>query len=180
MVKRKASILLIASSLLMLPVAATAQSEKGAGMTTTTASKGGAVTAAGLIERYGTLAGSPENAKSLVNGLRSKSEVTLTGPAVMPPNCKFRCSNSGTITVKFVPATEPMGWGNVDIALALLEAQLNDKAVGTPKPEHVKAGLQGELLKTPSGNLTFEGILKLRASGMGWGEIAQMLGFQLK
>jgi hypothetical protein len=177
MVKRKASILLIASSLLVLPVAATAQSDKAGGVTTTTASKGGAVTAAALVERYGALAGSPDNAKSLVNGLRTKSEIVLTGPKIVSPDCKFRCGN-GNETIRFTPKTEPMGWGNVDIALALLEADLKKKQVGTPKPQHIRAGLQGESVPAPK--VTFEGILKLRSNGMGWGEIANLLEFQLQ
>jgi hypothetical protein len=180
MVKRKASVLLIASSLLMLPIAATAQSDKAAGVTTTTASKGGAVTAGALVERYSALAGSPENAKSLVNGLRSKTEVVLKGAALTPPPCpptKPNCNqNGGSETVKFTPATEPMGWGNVDVALALMEADLKKKNVTSVKPRHIKAALMGETVT----NVKFDGILRLRAAGMGWGEIANHLGFQLK
>jgi hypothetical protein len=179
MVKRNASVLLIASSLLMLPVAATAQSDKAAGVTTT-ASKGGAVTAGALVERYSALAGSPENAKSLVNGLRSKTEVVLKGPSMTPPPCppfKPNCNpGGGTETVKFTPATEPMGFGNVDIALALMEADLKKKNVTSVKPRHIKAALVGETVT----GLTFDGILKLRAAGMGWGQIANQLGFDLK
>jgi hypothetical protein len=174
MVKRNASILLLASSLLVLPAAATAQSDKAGAVTPTAAGKGKAVTPAALVERYGVLAGSPENAKSLVNGLHTKSEVVMVGPAVVEPGCKFKCPT--TETVRFTPQTEPMGLGNVDIALALLEADLKEKQLAAPKPRHVKAGLVGE----PVSNVNFEGILKLRASGMGWGEIAKTLGFDLK
>jgi len=177
MVKRKASILLIASSLLMLPVAATAQSDKAGGVNTTTAGKGGAVTEGALIERYSVLAGSPDNAKSLVKGLRSKSEVVLVGPSMAPTRCMpGRTCPPATETVKFMPPTEPMGLGNVDIALALLESDLKNKNVASAKPRHIKAGLMGESVT----GITFEGILKLRAAGMGWGEIANMLGFKLK
>jgi len=174
MVKRNASILLIASSLLLLPAAATAQSDNSGGVTPTTAGHGKAVTPAALVERYSGLAGSPENAKSLVNGLRTQSEVVLVGAAVVPPGCRFKCPT--TETIRFMPQTEPMGLGNVDIALALLEADLKEKQVTSPKPRHIKAGLVGE----PVSDMTFEGILKLRASGMGWGEIAKMLNFELK
>jgi len=178
MVKRNASILLLASSLLMLPIAATAQSNKDDGVSTTTAGKGGAVTAGTLIERYSVLAGSPENAKSLVNGLRSKSEVVLVGPSMSPTTrcIPGRPCPPATETVKFMPPTEPMGLGNVDLALALMESDLKGKNVTSVKPRHIKAALVGENVS----NITFEGILKLRASGMGWGEIAKQLGFQLK
>lgn len=180
MFKNHASILLLASSLLLLPAAATAADKA---MTTPTASKGGAVTANSLMERYGTMAGSPDNAKSLVNGLRAKEEVVLVGPAVMPTTCKFPCRGgptSGTVTVRFMPSTDAMGWGNVDIALALAEADLKAKNVSAPKPEHVKFALMGGSLMTPTGNVDFDGILKMRADGRGWGEIAKSLGFELK
>jgi hypothetical protein len=183
MFKGKGSILLIASSLLLLPVAATAQSDKGAGITQT-ASKGGTVTAAALIERYKTLAGSPENAKSLVNGLRSKSTVVLAGESTTPEPCipfpGFPCPDvpaaGVTTTVEFVPPTEAMGFGNVDVALALMEADIKSKKLLKIKPQHIKAALMGESVE----DVTFDGILKMRAAGMGWGEIAKSLGFELR
>jgi hypothetical protein len=58
----------------------------------------------------------------------------------------------------------PMGFGNVDIALALTEARLRPNA--TPSPAELKAGLLE--------------ILGKRAAGEGWGEIAKSYGFDLK
>jgi hypothetical protein len=177
MVKRNASILLLASSLLMLPLAATAQSDKAGGVSTTTAGKGGAVTGGALVERYKGLVGSEANAKSLVNGLRTKSEVVLVGPSTQPPRCiPGKPCQPANETVKFTPLTDPMGLGNVDIALALMEADLKGKSVMSAKPRHIKAALVGESVT----GITFQGILKLRASGMGWGEIANKLGFKLQ
>jgi hypothetical protein len=174
MVKRKASILLLASSLLMLPAAAAAQSDK----VTTTAGKGQAVNANKLIDRYTTVAGSQANAKSLVNGLRSQAEIVLVGPSTTPPRCfpGRPCNATPNETVTFTPPTDPMGWGNVDIALALMEADLKAKNVTSVKPRHVKAALVGESV----GGITFDGVLKLRAAGKGWGEIAKSLEFQLR
>jgi hypothetical protein len=159
----------------MLPVAATAQSDTGGAIRM--ASKGGAVTAGALIERYSAVAGSPENAKSLVNGLRSKSEVVLVGASGAPPKCiPGRPCPPATETVKFMPPTDAMGLGNVDLALALMEADLKSKNVTSIKPRHIKAALVGESVT----GLTFDGILKLRVAGMGWGEIAKSLGVALK
>lgn len=175
MFKNKASILLIASALLMLPGAAAAQPGKGksAGVTTTAAGKG-AVTMEGLMQRYEALAGSADNAKSLVNGLRSKTEIVLVGQGEA---CSGRfCSSNGPVTVKFMPLTEPMGFGNIDIALALTEADLEAKSVAGPKPGQLKAALNGG----KEGTLDFAGILKLRSEGNGWGDIANSLGFELK
>jgi hypothetical protein len=80
-----------------------------------------------------------------------------TCPAPPPPST----------TVKFVPPTDPMGFGNIDIALALTEAQLDKKdVVLPPKPVQLKDAL-----------LT---VLNLRAGGAGWGEVAKALDFELK
>ncbi len=57
-----------------------------------------------------------------------------------------------------------MGFGNVDIALALTEAKLRPNA--TPTPTQLKDALMEILTK--------------RAGGAGWGEIAKAYGFQLK
>ncbi|HUG76075.1 MAG TPA: hypothetical protein VML57_01170 [Burkholderiales bacterium] len=173
MFKNQASILLIASALLMLPGAAAAQpgKDKSAGVTTTAAGKG-AVTMEGLMQRYEALAGSADNAKSLVYGLRVKDEVVLVGEGTP---CSGRFCKSGAVTVKFVPKTDPMGLGNIDIALALTEADLEAKSVKA-NPKELEAALQGGTV----GGVTLEGILKMRADGMGWGEIANLLGFKLK
>jgi hypothetical protein len=118
--------------LLALPLAAMAQSQDQ------------------LIERYTELAGSKENATSLVTGLRDGKEVKLT---------------QGTSTATFTPETAKMGYGNVDNALALAQASLKDKGITEPTPAQLQAALTD--------------LLKLRASGMGWGVIAQELGFKL-
>lgn len=195
MLKLKASVLLVAGAMMVLPGLAMAQlgqqHGKPSGVTNTAAGNAGAVTEHSLVQRYETLAGSADNAKSLVNGLRQKTEVVLVGPMLEPPPappptctpgtrfCKEAPAPTPTITdetIKFVPATEAMGWGNVDIALALAEAHLKAKSVHTVKPRHLKAALEGGT----AGNVTFEGILAMRAAGAGWGDIAKSLGFELK
>jgi hypothetical protein len=103
-----------------------------------------------LVDRYTALAGSKQNAKALVAGLREGKEVTL--------------SRSGT-TATFTPPTGKMGYGNVDIALALAEASLKEKGITRPTPVQ----LEGTVME----------ILKLRADGKGWGQIAQSHGYKL-
>ena len=103
-----------------------------------------------LVDRYTTLAGSKRNAASLVNGLLEGSEVKLT---------------RGRTTRTFTPPTGKMGYGNADIALALAEASLKERGITRPTPEQ----LEGTLME----------ILKLRASGKGWGQIAQTHGYKL-
>lgn len=103
-----------------------------------------------LVERYTKLAGSKQNATSLVTGLRDGKEVKLT---------------RGGSTESFTPSTGKMGYGEVDNALALAEGSLKDKGITNPTPAQLEASVTD--------------ILKMRAGGQGWGQIAQSLGFKL-
>ena len=103
-----------------------------------------------LIDRYTALAGSKQNAQALVTGLREGKEVTLT--------------RKGT-TATFTPPTGKMGYGNVDIALALAEASLKERGIARPTPDELKT--------------TVTEILGMRADGKGWGQIAQVHGYKL-
>lgn len=86
-----------------------------------------------LVDRYTPLAGSPENSKSLVTGLRDGTEV------------KF---SDGTT---YTPKTGKMGNGNVDNALALAEADLKRQGITNPTPEQLKASVDGVLQKRADG-----------------------------
>jgi hypothetical protein len=191
------------------------------GVTPTAAGKGGTVSAESLVQRYEALAGGKPNAASVVNGLRTGTDITLEAPAVdqivyetrvkykevpvyeqipvyemrlCPPPalpgmmCKVQVGTKdgaqiGTTLVEdgteqvavtkpgqpikltFSPgAATPMGFGNVDITLALTEARLRPNA--KPAPQQLKDGLME--------------ILNKRAAGEGWGEIAKAFGFDLK
>lgn len=101
-----------------------------------------------LTEKYATLAGSEANAKVLITGLRDGSDFTIGSTSFDPPTGK-------------------MGYGNVNIALALAQKSLPEN----PSPEQLQAALIGTSAKP--------GILALRADGQGWGQIAQSMGFKL-
>ena len=118
-----------------------------------------------LVEKYDHFAGSDANARELVDGLRNDTPIELS---------------KGGKTTTFTPATGKMGWGNVDHALALAKATLAEHGIRNPTPEQIKAALNGGKITTKSGQqVMLPGVLKLRASGMGWGEIAHKLGFKL-
>jgi hypothetical protein len=106
-----------------------------------------------LIDEYTKLAGSKDSATSLVNGLRSGTQVTLT-------------SSDGKTTSSFVPPTGKMGLGEVNITLALAEKMMSANSSLT---------LQQALM----GSGSTQGILQMRASHEGWGRIASSLGFKL-
>ena len=118
-----------------------------------------------LVREFSRFAGSKSNAESLVNGLRNDTQVRLT-------------SNGRTTT--FTPPTNKMGYGNVDIALSLAKASLAEEGIRNPTPEQIKAALNGGTVTSKSGQrVTLPGVLKQRASGMGWGKVAQANGFKL-
>jgi hypothetical protein len=119
-----------------------------------------------LVDKFTRFAGSQANAESLVNGLRNDQEVTLT--------------SAQSTTTSFTPKTDKMGFGNVNIALTLAKATLAQQGITRPTPQQIEAALNGGTITMSSGKqVTLTGILTQRASGMGWGKIAQANGFRL-
>lgn len=115
-----------------------------------------------LVETYRDFAGSEANARALVVGLREKSGIVL----------------SPTVTIE--PPTEKMGFGNVDIALALAQASLKEQDIASPTAQQLHAALLGGSVTRPDGlTATLPGVLEMRAGGMDWGAIANTLGFKL-
>ncbi|HEU0290456.1 MAG TPA: hypothetical protein VFR39_06860 [Burkholderiales bacterium] len=121
-----------------------------------------------LVSEFAIFAGSQDNSRSLVTGLRQGSEVTLVndGPA------------GGGATVP--PTTRPMGYGNVRISLALAQEQLIRAGITQPTAEQLRASLVGGTVANNSGQTTeLQGVLQMRADGMGWGRIANEMGTKL-
>jgi hypothetical protein len=118
-----------------------------------------------LVDKFARFAGSKSNAESLVNGLRNDTQVKLT---------------SARGSASFTPKTDQMGFGNVNIALSLAKATLAEHGIHRPTPEQIKAALNGGTITARSGErVMLTGVLNQRASGMGWGKIAQANGFKL-
>ena len=215
MFKKSAPVLLLGTLLIAMPAASMAQgkgADKGGTSVVPTVGGAGKVSVDSLVQRYLTLAGSEANAKSLVNGLRDGTEITLTGtvqeqvqvpvqtqvtetvmvpvripaPPPAPPGTFITVMQPQTVTrtvttyktetitrsvsVSFTPPTGNMGLGNVDIALALTEAVLTQQKIAAPTPSQLQDALMD----------TNKGILQMRAKKMGWGDIAQALGFEVK
>jgi hypothetical protein len=107
---------------------------------------------------FSTFAGSTANSDSLVRGLRNGTPITLTSTDA-----------KGVITeTTFTPSTGKIGYGNVFISLALAKQQLAGLGITQPTAQQLQTALIGE-----------NGVLTLRAQGMGWGQIAQSYGFKL-
>lgn len=118
-----------------------------------------------LTTQYSTLAGSKENANSLVTGLRDGKNVLLTSPT--------------TPSVTFTPPTGKLGYGNINIALSLAKTALARQGIINPTPAQLAAALNGGTIMTAKGSVTMAGILAQRQSGMGWGQIANAMGVKL-
>lgn len=131
-----------------------------------------------LVGSFTALAGSTENATSLVNGLRTGSAITLTDPKAQTGSTTTTSASTTTTSASttFSPGTKPMGYGNIRIALSLAQTRLASQGITNPTP----AQLQGALVGTggTTGTAT-QGILQMRASGMGWGQIANSMGVKL-
>lgn len=116
-----------------------------------------------LASRYSAFAGSDANALALVTGLRDDTTITLAPTAASPTGASFD------------PATGKLGFGNINIALALAQKELADLGISQPSPAQIQTALNGGTI----GSETLPGILSLRSQRMGWGEIANSLGFRL-
>jgi hypothetical protein len=120
--------------------------------TTSNVTAGSSLSDDALVSRYTQLTGSTANAQSLVTGLRTGSVVTLV-------------STSNAPAVSFTPATQNMGYGNINIAIALAKTALAKQGITEPTTAELAAALNG--------------VLTQRSSGMGWGQIAQTMGVKL-
>ncbi len=119
-------------------------------------------TAADFSKFYG-----QTNSQALAEGLRSGSEITLATTA----------ADGTTSTATFTPPTGSMGNGNVYISMALAQQQLTAAGITDPTAQQIETAMVGGTL-TPGGE-PVEGVLEMRANGMGWGQIAQAYGTKL-
>ena len=134
-----------------------------------------------LAERYADLAGSPEAAADLIGDLRSGNDFTVTETVTTTTTNPDGTTTTSTSTVDriIVNPNGPMGYGEINITLSMAQALVD---AGT------YADLQSALTGTtttvtnPDGTptpSTSGGVLALRADGMGWGQVAKQLGFNL-
>jgi len=123
-----------------------------------------------LANSYTAFAGSNGNAQALVNGLRSGSTIVLVTPAT---------ATTPAAQTSFTPSTGHLGYGNVNIALSLAQAELTAAGITQPTAAQIEAALNGGAVAGPKGPVQFTGVLALRAEGQGWGNIAKTLGFKL-
>lgn len=142
--------------------------------TTTTSTTTSTTTAIGtstnteskLSAEFADFLGGEEQASSVVSGLRQGTAFSLeteTGTTG---------TTGSTTTTTIDPPTGTMGYGNIRIALRLAQAQLSDLGITQPTADQLSAVLVGGEIN----GTQVDGILTLRADGMGWGQIAQQYG----
>ncbi len=134
----------------------------------TTTQVAGTSPSAKLVSQYSSLAGSTENARALVLGLRNAQPVTLAASA-----------DDSSPSVTFTPATDKLAYGNINIALSLAQADLAKQGISNPTPAQLAAALNGGTLSTVTGSVSFAGVLAQRQAGLGWGQIANAMGVRL-
>lgn len=138
-----------------------------------------------------------DDATAVITGLRNGTPITLTttdnsstptGSSVTTadPNVTTTTTQTGTpltTTTTITPPTGKMGLGNVRISLALAKAQLSQYNIDQPTSDQLSATLLGGSITTGSGTTAtttqIQGVLTMRSEGMGWGQIAQELGYKL-
>ena len=134
--------------------------------------QGGAKVTETMADDFATFAGSEANAQALVTGLRTGDEVTLTSTV-----------NGQVTTTTFTPATSLKGYGNVFISLALAQQELTAQGITNPTSAQIQAALNGGSIIVGTGanakTVQLSGVLALRASGEGWGQIAHQLDVKL-
>src|SRR5512139_1596897 len=159
------------SALVAVPAFAQTSADDTTGVRTSTAS---GPESARLGTEFSTFAGSDTNAQALVTGLRDGTAITLDETVT---NADGTISTTQT-TIQ--PATGPLGYGNVRIALALAEASLAQQGITDPTAEEIAAALNGGTLTLADGTtVDLNGVLADRAAGQGWGQIANAMGFKL-
>lgn len=158
------------------PTTTTTATGTGTTTTTTTAQPATATNPESkLVAQFTDLAGSKENATSLVSGLRSGSAITLNSPTTTTGTTGTTTTPTAGTSSTFTAPTKPMGYGNIRIALSLARTQLASQGITNPTPTQ----LQGALVGTSGPSGTQTGILQMRADGMGWGKIANTMGVKL-
>ena len=163
--------------------ATTATSSPASASSTTTTNK--------YVDAFAPWAGSTANAQSLMDGLHAGTAITLTGATTSTSG-----GSTGTTVVAdqltFAPASGPMSVRQASIALAMAQQSLAAQGIAEPTPSQIAAALNGGSITvgttgTQAGTGTaatantvaLPGVLSLRASHMGWGKIANTLGFKL-
>ncbi|CAM8637212.1 hypothetical protein MCEZEM1_00076 [Comamonadaceae bacterium] len=111
-----------------------------------------------LIAEFGSWIGNPHDADQVVTTLRSGRPTATAGAASLEP------------------ATGPLGYGEVRLALKLAQGALAQQGVTAPNASQLQAALHGGSLLTPQGEQMMDGVLPQKAQGTAWATMAGRYG----
>lgn len=111
-----------------------------------------------LIAEFGSWIGNPHDADQVVTTLRSGRPTATAGAASLEP------------------ATGPLGYGEVRLALKLAQGALAQQGITAPNASQLQAALHGGALLTPQGEQMMEGVLPQKAQGTAWATMAGRYG----
>lgn len=144
-------------------------------METLAASQGETKVTDKLSAEFSSFLGGYSHSRAVVTGLRNGTPISLTTTTPGSPPL--------TTPTTITPPTGKMGFGNVFITLALAKYQLSQMGITQPAPSQLQAALVGGPVTTRTGTTAtttnLQGILTMRSQNMGWGQIAQKLGYKL-
>jgi len=127
-------------------------------------------TEAKLSQEFAEFLGSEEQAAQVVEGLRQGSSFSLSSGSGETETTAGGEGDTAALEVGAIePPTGTMGYGNVKLTLRLAESKLQQMGITQPTPDELSAVLLGGDVNGQA----VDGILAMRAEGMGWGEIAQ-------
>ena len=166
---------LLGAILLVLPIPSFAedaplaeQLEQEAHATDQLAANRDSAIADALVEDFTAWAGSPDNARSLVDGLHDAKVIQLSTRAEGEANIA-RIGSPG----------KPMGFGDVIIALTLIQQELKRAGVAKPNANQMRAAMTGDKITVGEKTVVVHGVLAMRAGNAGWGVIAEAMGLDL-
>lgn len=115
---------------------------------------------------FAQLAGSQDNALTLVHALHQGVEVRLVPSIALASAAKRGIA-------EIAPPTGSMTWHDVKMALMLARDALQRYDISHPACDELRAALTGGEVIGPDGKaVTLRGVLNMRAEGMNWGRIA--------
>lgn len=114
-----------------------------------------------LVTEFAPWLGSPQEAETLAQSLRSGQPV-------------------GNGAASVAPATGALGYGEARLALKLAQGTLAQEGIGRPSAAQLQAALHGGTLDTANGPKQLLGVLPQRAQGQSWGVMAQSVGLSVE
>ena len=114
-----------------------------------------------LVTEFAPWLGSPQEAETLAQSLRSGQPV-------------------GNGAASVAPATGALGYGEARLALKLAQGTLAQEGIDRPSAAQLQAALHGGTLDTANGPKQLPGVLPQRAQGQSWGVMAQSVGLSVE